>query len=90
MRMSRKYPDVKRYPAIEFLGWAGVVVTLGAYAAVSLGFLLPGDTLYPLLNLFSGVAIGIETYVHKDSQPFWLNVIWALIALVALVRIFIA
>jgi hypothetical protein len=90
MKMSRKAQGVKRYPAVEFLGWVGVAATVSAYAAISIGVLAPTDLLYPALNIFAGVAIGTETLVHRDFQPFWLNVIWGTIALISLLRIVIA
>lgn len=72
---------------IESFGWLGVITTIGAYAAISLGALSPLGFLYPSLNLFAGLALGIETYTHRDFQPFWLNVIWGGIALLSLLRL---
>ncbi|MDB4992250.1 MAG: hypothetical protein JWL75_495 [Parcubacteria group bacterium] len=86
---TKKATVTKRYPAIEMLGWLGVIVTLTAYGLVSLEVISPSDILYPALNLFSAIAIATETYIHRDFQPFWLNIVWGAIALFSLSRILI-
>jgi hypothetical protein len=82
-------PLVKRSVAIGALGWIGVAGTLGAYILVSFSALSPTGILYQAINLISAAFIALETWTKRDYQPFWLNVIWASIALVALVRIVI-
>ena len=69
---------------IEWLGWYGVAATVLAYLFVSFSFLPPTSLVYQLLNLTGAVGVTIETYVNRDYQPFWLNLIWAGIALVAI------
>ncbi|HEX8946680.1 MAG TPA: hypothetical protein VF829_00485 [Candidatus Paceibacterota bacterium] len=69
---------------IEILGWYGVVATILAYALVSSSVLAPTSLWYQGLNFTGAVGVTIETWYRKDYQPFWLNLIWALIALVAL------
>ena len=75
--------------SISIIGWYGVVATVGAYILVSFSMLSPTSLLYQLLNLTGAVGVTIETWVRRDYQPFWLNLIWAVIALVAIVNIFI-
>lgn len=72
---------------IQVFGWSGVVAAISAYAAINLGFLLPTSLAYPLLNIYAAIAISVETYVHKDYQPFWMNVILGTIAVIALGRV---
>lgn len=72
---------------VQVFGWSGVVAAVGAYTAINLGFLLPTSLVYPLLNIYAAIAISVETYVHKDYQPFWMNVILGGIAVIALLRI---
>ncbi len=69
---------------IETLGWYGVVATIVAYALVSFSLLSPTSLLYQSLNFTGALGVTVETYYHKDYQPFWLNLIWAFIALVAI------
>lgn len=86
------FPRKDRYQSlsasfIQVFGWSGVVAAIGAYTAINLGFLLPTSLAYPLLNIYASIAISVETYAHKDYQPFWMNVILGAIALIALGRV---
>jgi len=72
---------------IDWLGWYGVMATIAAYALVSFSLLRPDSLLYQGLNLTGAAGVTIETWDRKDYQPFWLNLIWALIALVAIANI---
>ncbi|HFC10687.1 MAG TPA: hypothetical protein ENJ75_00605 [Candidatus Kaiserbacteria bacterium] len=74
-------------PIIEWLGWYGVTATILAYALVSFLILSPTSLLYQALNFTGAIGVTIETYYRKDYQPFWLNLIWAFIALVAILSI---
>ena len=71
------------------LGWYGVVATIAAYVFVSFLILSPTSIFYQLLNFTGALGITIETYYRKDYQPFWLNLIWMLIALVAIINVVI-
>ena len=74
----------KKHPIVEWLGWYGVTATIIAYALVSFSMLSPTSLLYQSLNFTGALGVTIETYYRKDYQPFWLNLIWAFIALVAI------
>ena len=71
------------------LGWYGVVATIAAYILVSFLILSPTSLFYQGLNLTGALGVTIETYYRKDYQPFWLNLIWMLIAAVAIVSIIV-
>ena len=73
---------------IDGIGWYGVVATILAYALVSFSLLAPTSLWYQGLNFTGAVGVTIETWYRKDYQPFWLNLIWAFIALAAIVNIF--
>lgn len=70
-----------------WLGWYGVAATIIAYLLVSFLILAPTSIWYQTLNLTGALGVTIETYYRKDYQPFWLNLIWAAIALVALINL---
>jgi hypothetical protein len=72
---------------IEIIGWYGVVATIAAYIFVSFAILSPASLLFQFLNLTGALGVTIETYCKKDYQPFWLNLIWMIIALIAIVNI---
>ena len=70
-----------------WLGWYGVAATILAYVLVSFSVLPATSLIYQGLNFTGAVGVTIETWYMKDYQPFWLNLIWAIIALVAIVNI---
>lgn len=72
----------------SFLGWYGLVAVVGAYILVSFSVVNGTNLVYQLLNLTGSIGITIETYYKKDYQPFWLNLIWAIIALIAMAAVF--
>jgi len=49
---------------------------------------MPRDISYQLLNLAAGLGLGLICYHQKAYQPLFVNVVWALIALLALITIF--
>jgi len=73
----------------EALGWYGVVAVVSAYAALSLGLLTSDSLLFQGLNLTGAIGIVIDAVEDKNTQPAVLNIIWAIIAIVAIVRIII-
>ncbi len=73
--------------AVSWIGWYGVVATVLAYALVSALVLPPTSLLYQGLNFIGAAGVTLETWVRHDYQPFWLNLIWALIALIAIINI---
>jgi len=74
---------------IGFIGWYGVVATIAAYFFVSFALLSPTSLFYQGLNLTGALGVTIETWYKRDYQPFWLNLIWALIAVAAIINLII-
>ncbi len=77
---------MKKY-ITEIVGWYGVVSILSAYALMSLGILSSHNIYYQLLNLSGALGIVYDSFKDKDYQPVVLNIIWAVIALIAIVNI---
>lgn len=74
---------------IEAYGWYGIVAILLAYALNAFG-LIPSDGLrYSLLNLTGSIGVVAVSLKKRNSQPAALNAIWAVVAAVALVRLFV-
>ncbi|MFH1667647.1 MAG: hypothetical protein ABH884_01315 [Candidatus Komeilibacteria bacterium] len=71
----------------EFIGWYGTCAIVLAYALVSFGFLSSSTFLYYILNGTGALGIGYISFKKKAYQPGVLNVIWAIIALVAIIRL---
>ena len=73
--------------AVEVLGWYGLVAVVIAYGTVSLSLISPNSYLYQLLNLSGSLGLGLIAFVRKAYQNGALNIVWATIAVVALLRL---
>lgn len=71
----------------EILGWYGVGAILVAYGLVSFGFTTVNNSFFQLLNLTGAIGIVIDAYRDKNYQPVVLNLVWATIAILALLKI---
>ena len=77
----------KKRLLIEIFGWYGTVAIVGAYALSSFSIIKPDNLIYQLLNLTGALGIIADTFYKKDYQPGVLNVIWSIIALIAIISI---
>lgn len=71
----------------EAIGWYGVAAIVIAYMCNSFEIFDAQSPPYQLLNLTGALAIMYEAFKKKDYQPVVLNVIWGIIAIIALTRI---
>lgn len=71
----------------EAVGWYGACAILLAYALVSLGGMRADSAIYQLLNVTGAIGVAIVSVMKKAYQPAALNIVWALIGLVVLLRI---
>lgn len=71
----------------EVLDWFGVIFILLAYFLINFEILVPKSVSYQALNIFGSCFIVISSLYKKDLQPAVLNIVWAIIALVALINI---
>lgn len=69
----------------EILGWYGAVAILAAYGLVSFNVISPQGWLYQLLNLTGALGVLVISYQKRARQPALLNLVWAVVALVALI-----
>ena len=72
---------------IEMIGWYGTVAILGAYILLSFHVLASDSFWYQGLNATGALAIVVDAWKDRNYQPVVLNLVWAGIALVALVRV---
>lgn len=71
----------------EALGWIGSVEILLAYGLTSFQKLKTDSVLFQSLNLTGGIFLIINSIYH-EAYPFtFINSIWVLIALPALIKI---
>ena len=74
---------------IEIVGWYGAIALIGAYALVSFSLVKSDSLIYQLLNLTGAIGIAWISIYKKAFQPGVLNVIWAIIALIAIIKLII-
>jgi len=74
---------------IEVLGWYGALAILGAFAMVSFEVILPTSLLNQILNFTGGLGIFYISFKKKAYQPSLLNMTWAIIAGIGIIRSFV-
>ena len=74
---------------IESLGWYGTIAIVLAYALVSFGLLSSENIWYQILNCTGAIGIVVISFSKKTYQPGVLNLIWTIIALIAIVKILV-
>lgn len=74
---------------INMFGWYGVAAYQIAYILVSFHILSVDDVIYQLINLTGGVGLLVVSLMKKAYQPAISNLIWAVIASIALINILV-
>lgn len=70
----------------DIIGWVGVLLILLAFALTTFGVINAKDIAYGLLNFSGALGIIISSYTKKDFQPVALNIVWLLVAIIAIIR----
>ena len=73
--------------AVEIAGWIGAALILLAYLLVTTGRLTGQSPLFQWMNLVGAAGFVINGWWHDAIPSTALNVVWMLIALVALWRL---
>jgi hypothetical protein len=72
---------------VEIVGWIGTFLLLTAYVLVSFKK-LEGDSIrYQMMNVVAGLCLVTNTLYHGAYPPSFLNAVWSIIAVVAIVTI---
>ena len=72
---------------VEIVGWIGTFLLLTAYVLVSFKR-LEGDSIrYQMMNVVAGLCLVTNTLYHGAYPPSFLNAVWSIIAVVAIVTI---
>lgn len=71
----------------DILGWIGMVLVLVAYLLLSANKIDNGK-LYQILNLVAALFMAIGLLPKNAWFSFTLQVIWAIVALISLVKLF--
>lgn len=72
---------------LNIMGWIGVLFVLGAYALNVFNVIHADSVFYLSLNIVGSIFILLEAFSKKDYQPAFLNLVWAGIALVVLIKL---
>ncbi|MDB5238815.1 MAG: echA1 [Candidatus Parcubacteria bacterium] len=72
---------------IEIFGWYGTCAIVLAYILVSFSFTSSTSLIYQALNLTGALGIMAISFYKKTYQPGILNLIWFLVALIAIINI---
>ena len=70
----------------DCLGWIGTILMLLAYFLLSLNKISNGKV-YQLLNLIAALLMAIGLFPKNAWFSFTLQVIWAIVAIVALIKL---
>ena len=68
---------------VDALGWAGAILVLVAYAAVSFRKIRPDAMLYQVANAVGGVLLVINTVYYHAYPSAFVNLVWIGIAAAA-------
>jgi hypothetical protein len=71
----------------ETIGWYGTGAIVIAFALVSFNVLSASTFLYQILNGTGALGIVYVSLKKNAYQPGVLNIIWAIIALIAIIRL---
>lgn len=72
---------------LQVSGWVGIALIIAAYFLLSFSFLSPDSLLYQGMNILGSVGIAFEAFSKKDYQPVVLQIVWILIATMAIIKI---
>jgi hypothetical protein len=72
---------------IDIIGWIGAVEVIAAYGMNSYGQLTSDSAIFQLLNLTGAIFLIANTWYNKAYPSMVINIIWTVIAIVALIKI---
>lgn len=70
----------------DIIGWIGMILVLIAYVLLSTNKIKNG-LLYQVLNLMAGILMAIGLYPKNAWFSFTLQIIWAIVAFVSIIKI---
>ena len=80
---------MKKHFWAEVFGWLSTIAVIGMYFATSFGYTAPTSVLYQTLNFVGAIGLIIISAIKRLWSVVALNVIWGIIAIVALFKIFL-
>lgn len=86
---QRTILGIKSNKFTEFCGWYGMIALIVAYFLVSFSWISADGMIFQILNLTGGIGLLIVAASKGVVQSVILNFFWAIIGIVAIVRIFL-
>lgn len=71
----------------EIIGWYGTIAIVLAYALLSFNIISSNMLIYQILNGTGALGIVLISLKKKAYQPGVLNIIWVVIAVIAIINI---
>ena len=71
----------------DIAGWYGAGTILLAYILVSFGLISSKSYMFQLLNFTGAIGIVTISFAKKAYQPAMLNLVWMIIALIAIISL---
>ena len=75
--------------AIDIIGWIGSAEVILAYALISTKKVNSSSTFYQWLNLTGAIFLIVNTWYYGAFPSTAINLVWVLIAIVALYKAYI-
>lgn len=89
MKSKAKAKPEKPNIIAEIAGWYGTFVILLSYALVSFSVIKAESVIYQFMNITGSIGLLMIACVKKVYQSVTINIIWALIGVIALVKLFL-
>lgn len=70
----------------DVIGWLGMVLVLLAYTLLSTNKIKNGMS-YQVMNLLAGICMAIGLYPKNAWFSFTLQIIWAIVAVIAIIKL---
>lgn len=87
--MAKQSRTTQTSPA-DIFGWIGVMLIIASYSLIALGIVDGNSLIYHGLVLVGSIAVGVISIKKQAFQPAVLNILFSLLALIAIVRILLA
>jgi len=73
----------------ELIGWYGTIAIIGAFTFVSFEILAPTSLLFQCLNITGALGLAYISFRRNAYQPCIINLFVAVIAGIAIIRLFV-
>jgi len=74
---------------IDVVGWVGSIEVIAAYGLNSYQVMNSDSMVFQLLNLTGAIFLIINTIYHRAYPSAFINIVWVIIALIAIARMFL-